>query len=267
MKPLLRAPIVAILIFQVAALFARAYLEIRLIEGGNSRPIAHDLSYLLVPPILIAVMYPILRQHWQYLLSLLRRQDLTPRLIVLSVLLGITLKMTYWGGLISLVSFGAIRNSDPDAVVGPEISFGCPEPMVLGLSMLVAAFLIPIVEEVINRGLILNSLSHRGKIRAVLVSSVLFAIMHAPQAMLLAFFAGIFLAVQIFNYRTLWATMITHATYNAMTILDTECMSTQWNPITTTTSMIGTGMLASALAIVGLLFSSFLVQTYKHRDA
>jgi membrane protease YdiL (CAAX protease family) len=175
--------------------------------------------------------------------------------------------MTYWGGLISLVSFGAIRNSDPDAIVGPEISFGCPEPMLLGLSILVVAFLIPIVEEVINRGLILNSLLYRGKIRAVLVSSILFAIMHAPQAMVLAFFAGIFLAVQMFNYRTLWATMITHATYNAMTVLDSECMSTQWNPTTTTPSTIATGLLASALAIVGLLFSIFLVQTYKHRDA
>ena len=267
MKPLLRAPIVAIMIFQVAALLARAYLEIRLIEGGQTKPFAQDLSYLLVPPILIALMYPILRKHWQYLLSLLRLQNLTPRLVVLSVLLGFTLKMTYWGGLISLVSFGLIRNSDPDAVVGPEISFGCPEPMVLGLSILVVALLIPIVEEVINRGLILNSLWHRGKIRAVLVSSALFAIMHAPQAMVLAFFAGIFLAVQMFNYRTLWATMITHATYNAMTILDWECMSTQWNPTTTTTSMIGTGLLASALAILGLLFSIFLVQTYKRRDA
>jgi membrane protease YdiL (CAAX protease family) len=267
MKPLLRAPIVAILIFQVAALFARAYVEIRLIEGGNSRPFAHDLSYLLVPPILIALMYPILQQRWQYLLSLLRRQDLTLRLLVMSVLLGISLKLTYWGGLISLVSFGAIRNSDPDAVVGPDISFGCPEPMVLGLSFLVATILTPIVEEVINRGLILNSLVHRGKIRAVLVSSLLFAIMHAPQAMALAFFVGIFLAVQMFNYRTFWATMITHATYNAMTVLDWECMSTQWNPITTTPSMVGTGFVASALAIVGLLFSIFLVQRNKHRDA
>ena len=257
----------AILIFQVAALFARAYVEIRLIEGGNSRPFAHDLSYLLVPPILLALMYPILRQHWQFLLSLLRRQDLTLRLVVLSVLLGITLKMTYWSGLISLVSFGAIRNSDPNAVVGPEMAFGCPEPMVLSLSILVVAFLTPIVEEVINRGLILNSLVHRGKIRALLVSSLLFAIMHAPQAMALAFFAGIFFALQMFNYKTLWATMITHATYNVLTVMHWEFMSTQWNPVTTTPSMVGTGLLASALAIVGLLFSIFFVRRNKHRDA
>ena len=267
MKPLLRAPIVAIMVFQVAALLTRAYLEIRLIEGGQTKPFAQDLSYLLVPPILIVLMYPILRKHWQYLLSLLQRQDLTLRLVILSVLLGITLKMTYWGGLISLVSFGAIRNSDPDAVVGPEISFGCPEPMVLALSILVVAFLIPIVEEFINRGLILNSLLHRGKIRAVLASSVLFAILHLPQAMVLAFIVGIFLAVQMFNYRTLWATMITHATYNAITIVDWECVSIQWNPTATTASMIETGLLASALAIDGLLLSIFLVQTYKHQDA
>ena len=105
-QAILRAPIVTIMLFQVAALFARAYLETRLIAGGELTPIAKDLSYLVVPPILIILMYPILRQHGPFLLSLLRRQDLTFRLITISVLLGFTLRMTYWGGLISLVSFG-----------------------------------------------------------------------------------------------------------------------------------------------------------------
>ena len=54
--PNLRAPIVAIMIFQVAALFARAFLAIRLIESGEPNPFAQDLSYLLGPPILIILM-------------------------------------------------------------------------------------------------------------------------------------------------------------------------------------------------------------------
>ena len=265
--PVLNAPIVAIVIFQMAAFFTRAFLESRLIASGEPEPFAQDLSYLVVPPILTILMYPILRQHGRYLRSLLRRQDLTIRLIVLSVLLGITLKMIYWGGLISLISFGVIRNSDLNAVAGPAISFGCPEPSVLALSFLVVSLLIPLIEEIINRGLILQSLLHRGKILAVVLSSALFAIMHDPQAIVLSFLVGLFLAVQMINYRTLWASLITHATYNAVAVLDWECISAQWNPIETTPAMIGTGLMATALAVVGASFGIFLVLRKDHRDA
>jgi membrane protease YdiL (CAAX protease family) len=159
------------MIIQVAALFARAFLEIRLIENGESKPFAQDLSYLVVPPILIILMYPILRQHWPYLRLLLRWQDLTFRLIILSILLGFSLRMSFWGGLISFVSFGILRNPDADAIVGPVISFGCPDPGVLALSFLAVSFLIPVTEEIVSRGLILQSLLPRGKILAVALTS------------------------------------------------------------------------------------------------
>jgi len=266
-EPILRAPIVAIMIIQVAALFARAFLETRLIESGEAKPFAQDLSYLVVPPILIILMYPILRQHGRFLRSLLHRQDLTIRLIVMSILLGITLRMTYWGGIISFVSFGVLRSSDPNAVVGPAISFGCPDPNVLALSFFVVSFLIPVVEESINRGLILQSLVHRGKFLAIVLSSVLFAIMHDPQAILLAFVIGLFLAVQMINHKTLWAPLITHATYNGVAVLDWECVRGQWNPLETTPAMIATGAIATALAVVGISFSIFLVLQMRHRGA
>lgn len=265
MKPLLRAPIVAIMIFQVAALLARAYLEIRLIDSGL--PNARDLSYLVVPPLLIVLMYPILRQHGQILLSLLRRQDLVLRLIVLSVTLGITLRIAYWGGLISLVSFGVLQNDDPDAVLGPVIRFGCSEENILALSFLVGVILTPLVEETINRGLILQSLIHRGKILAIASSSFLFAIAHNPQAMLLAFLVGLFLAAQMINCKTLWAPIITHATYNAVSIFDWKCMSTQWNPHVPTPAMTAVGLLAATLTAVGIALSIFLVRKSGHRGS
>ena len=258
--PILRAPIVAIVIFQIAALFTRTFLESRLIASGEPKPFAQDLSYLVVPPILIVLMYPILRQHGPYLRSLLRRQDLALRLVVLSVLLGITLRMTYWGGLISLISFGVIRNSYLNAVVGSAISFGCPEPGILALSLLVVSLLVPLIEETINRGLILQSLMRRGRFFAVVWSSVLFAIMHDPQAIVVSFLAGLFLAVQMIHYKTLWAPLVTHATYNAVVVLDWECISVHWNPIETTPAMIGTGLIAMALAAVGISLSLYLAR-------
>ena len=255
------------MIFQVAALFVRAFLEIRLIDSGEPPPFAHDLSYLVVPPILIILMYPILRQHGSYLRALLRRQDLTVRLIAVSVLLGFTLRMSFWGGLISFVSFGVLRNTDPNAVVGPVISFGCPDPGILALSFVVVSFLIPVTEEIIHRGLILQSLLHRGKILAIVLSSALFAIAHDPQAITVAFLGGLFLGVQMINSRALWGPLITHATYNALAVLDWECMSTQWNPVDTTSAMVGTGLVATALAAVAISFSIFLVLQKAHRGA
>ena len=175
--------------------------------------------------------------------------------------------MTYWGGLISFVSFGVLRNSNPDAVIGPAISFGCPDPGVLALSFFVVSFLVPVTEEIVHRGLILQSLMHRGRFFAVVLSSVLFAIMHDPQAIVLSFLVALFLAVQMIKCKTLWASLITHSTYNAVVVLDWECVSTQWNPVVTTPAMIGTGLIATALAAVGLFFSIFLVVTFGHRDA
>lgn len=255
---IVRAPIVAIMIIQVAALFARAFLETRLIDSGEPKPYAQDLSYLVVPPILIVLMWPILRQHGQFLLSLLRRQQLTLRLILISVALGITLRMTYWGGLISLISFGVLQNSAPRTLQGPVISFGCPDPAVLALSFVVAALLIPITEEIINRGLILQSLLHRGKILALALSSVLFTVVHDPQSIAFVFLVGLLLGAQMINCKTLWAPIITHATYNALTVLDWECVSAQWNPTETTTSMVATGLIAAVSTLAAVSASIFL---------
>jgi membrane protease YdiL (CAAX protease family) len=259
LRPDLRVPIVAIVIIEVAAQIARAFLEVRLLDSGEPKPFAQDLSYLVVPPIMIVLMFPILRQHGAFLLSLLRRQDLTVRLIMMSVLLGLTLRITYWGGLISLVSFGVLRNADPNAVIGPEFWFDCPEPATLALSFLVISFLTPIIEEVTNRGLILPALLHRGRFPAVVISSVLFALTHDSQAITLIFVMGLFLGLQIIKMGTLWAPMITHATYNAMTILDWECLQGKWNPIEATPAITYTGLIALSLAIASFSLSIYLV--------
>jgi len=265
--PSVRAPILAIMIFQLAALFARAFLEIRLIDRGEPQPFAQDLSYLVVPPILIILMYPILRRHGSYLCSLLRRQDLTIRLIAASVLLGFILRMSFWGGLISFASFGILRNADPSANIGPRITIGCPDADVLALSFLVMSFLVPMIEEIINRGLIFQSLLRRGRLFALILSSILFALMHDPQAVAVAFLMGVFLGTQMINCKTLWGPLITHATYNAVAILGWECVRVQWNPIESTPAVMGTGSIAAALAVVGIASSIILVKRNGHRGA
>lgn len=263
----IRAPIVAIMIFQLAALFARAYLQTWLVESGESRPFAHGLSYLVVPLMLAVLLYPVLRDSAVFLLSLLRHQDLTLRLIAISVLLGITLRLSFWGGVISLVSFGILRSPDPTAVVGPDVFFACPGPGVLAMTLLTMSVLVPITEEVINRGLILQSLLHQGKTMAIILTSALFAIVHDPHSIIIAFIGGLFLAVHMINCATLWAPLITHATYNTLAVLDWVCLSIQWNPVHTTPAIMEMGLIATALAVVGMSFSVVLVLHKGHRGA
>ncbi|MFQ6006094.1 MAG: lysostaphin resistance A-like protein [Woeseia sp.] len=129
----------------------------------------------------------------------------------------------------------------------------------LAVSFLVMSLLIPATEETINRGLIMHTLIARGRIPALILSSALFAIVHNPQAILIAFLGGLFLGMQVVNCRTLWAPLITHATYNAVAVIDSECISVQWNPVEMTNSIIGTGLIASALAVVGMALSILLV--------
>lgn len=81
-RPVFGVSVIAIMIFQVAALFARSMLELSLMDDGYSRAIAEDLSYLVVPPILLVLMFPYLKRCKDPLLSLFRRADLTLRLVV-----------------------------------------------------------------------------------------------------------------------------------------------------------------------------------------
>ena len=61
-RPVFQVSIVAIMLFQVAALFTRSRLELSLVAGGVQEAVAKDLSYLVVPPILLVLMFPYLKR-------------------------------------------------------------------------------------------------------------------------------------------------------------------------------------------------------------
>src|SRR3546814_17945170 len=92
------------------------------------------------------------------------------------------------------------------------------------------AFLIPIMEEVIHRGFILHALLPRGLSISILLSALLFALLHPPVSYVFAFLTGVLLAVQTLNYGTLWAAVISHAGYNAAAVFDWECFQIVWSP-------------------------------------
>lgn len=268
-RPVFQVSVVAIVLFQVCALFARSMLELSLIEDGKSEDLAKDLSYLVVPPILLVLMFPYLKRCKTELLRLFRLSALTWRLVLLSMLLGLTLRLVYWSVLTVLIRFQIVVNDDPSAVVGPLLGFDCPSPPALMLSLGMTAILIPIIEETVSRGFVLHALLPKGVAFSIGVSAVLFASMHPPSTYFAAFLIGVLLAIQTLNSGNLWGAIVAHAAYNAAAVLDWKCFRIVWNPQVHDPQLAKLTIVAVPVAVLGVWLAIFIVtrRTAGARDA
>lgn len=88
-------------------------------------------------------------------------------------------------------------------------------------SLLVVCLIAPVVEEMLFRGLILRSfLVNYSVNRAIVLSSLLFALFHMNLYQLpVAFIAGCLFAWLYVRTRSLWASILAHALYNACAML------------------------------------------------
>jgi membrane protease YdiL (CAAX protease family) len=256
----IRAPILGILIIELAALIARACIEVKLIADGYDATFSADLSYLVVPPILGILLFPILRDHKSFLRSLLRREHLTLKLVLSAIGIGLSLRIAWWCQLAFQISTGITTNPDSDAIFGPTFTLGCPPPIVILLGILVMAVLVPVIEEVINRGLVQSTLASRGKIFAILITAVIFAAYHSPGSYYVAFLIGLVLGVQFWNSRTLWFSLITHSTYNGLVQLDWRCTTGKWNPIAAELPLTSIAIVSAAGLILCLISVAFLIR-------
>ena len=83
----------------------------------------------------------------------------------------------------------------------------------------VLALLPAICEELLFRGILCTELDRRGALRAVLVGSLLFALIHFDLANLpVYFYAGVLLTLVLYVTDSLIATMIIHALYNLVSL-------------------------------------------------
>ncbi|MDZ7769369.1 MAG: CPBP family intramembrane glutamic endopeptidase [Woeseiaceae bacterium] len=180
--PTARKLIAAVMLVQIFLLLLRSWLQLELTAYGISDAVSADLSYLVVFPLMALFFYPILRQFWSHLCSKLKLTNLSVKAIAIGIGVGLALRFTRWGVVIGGVSFGYLVDPNPGASAALVVRFGCPPYAVLILSLFVMAFLIPVVEEVINRGLLLEWLLKYGRVAGLILSSVLFAMMHRPEA-------------------------------------------------------------------------------------
>jgi len=256
--PTLKGPILAIILFEVCAIFIRSFAAMGLEESGLSPLVSNDLSWLLVPVVLGGLMVPILTANWHALKYQFRLGLLTVRLVLISIALGATFRLAYWSWLFSNASFRHLSSPGPEEIAGPVFAFHCPSTLALLLTIVVSVLLTPIVEEIINRGFFLQGLLHRGRWSAIALSSILFGVFHVPHMIGPAIVFGFFVSVQFLNARTLWATTISHATFNAMAILDRTCLQVMWNPAE---MVVSVGSLSLTLLVVSLAITAKLANS------
>lgn len=251
-----RTTVVAMLVATIAALVARAWLQLRLLSEGVAAQTSADLSYLVVPVIMMLLLGPLWRTEGPHLRSLLKLSALNLRLVVSALLAGVLLRLLWWGQLIFGISFGLYESSDPMAIAGPVFSFQCPSPELVGLSLLVMSVLTPLVEEITYRGYLLTALRNRGMPQAVLISALMFAVIHNLTATPFAFLAGVVFGVQYWYSRLLWPSFISHCTVNTLILFDWRCLSGYWNPHSDDIPVLFAG-LSSALVMLGCLVALY----------
>jgi membrane protease YdiL (CAAX protease family) len=258
-----RASVTVIMLFMVAAFFARSWLQIHLTQSGYASALARDLSFFVVLPITAVLMWPIMRENVAAMRHWFRPPAFWCRLIAYSVLFGLLLRITYRAGLTAGVAFGWLYSSDFPTVATAQFWFSCPAPQALALALLVRAVLTPLLEEFIHRGFIFHALLPRGNALAIILSAAFFGVMHNPQTIIIAFLIGLLLALLTLNLRTLWGPIIAHATYNLAAIVDWDCLHASWNPAATTPRLALIGGVALLTTLFGIASLIWLVRSGK----
>lgn len=257
----------AVMAAVTAALFARSWLQMRFLEDGLQRYYAADLSYLVFPPVFLALALPVFYEDRAFLFRQFRPRDLSLSMVSRAFAIGFLIRVLWWASLVAGVAFGLIQNDNPRAVQGPLFSFQCAPAHVTILGFLVMAFLVPIFEELSHRAYVQSALQRHGPFIAIAASAAIFAVFHPPSSWLFTFLAGVIFGVQYWLSGTLWPSLITHATINGLIQIDWRCLHGIWNPPASDLPLWRTGLLATAILLFASISIFILVfNTKKCRD-
>ena len=255
--PSIRISISLIMLFQVSALIIREFARLGMTGAVQEQATAQHVSAVLGFVALGIFMWPLMRGHWMNVRNLFHQPRSWPQLIMYSVAIGLLFRLANWTKMIASIAFGFQHQADSIMAAEPMFWWACPPATSLVLGIFVMAGLTPLVEELIHRGLILCSLFTRHRVAAVLVSAISFSVLHSFNDILLAFAFGIVAAIQMINYRTLWASLFAHMTFNLMITFDWDCLHGIWIPESASPTL---GVIAAGLTIVFLAGALALAQ-------
>lgn len=219
-----------VMLFQASALIIRSFVDVNMVEAGIDAPAARHLSALIGFAVLFIFMWPLMNKAWPAIRQLFRRPETWSRMVLASVMLGFVLWLSQMLVLVAIAPLQWIGDGPYKWPTAPIFEVACSNPANLLLALPVMSMLTPLVEEIINRGLFLGTLLPRGRLIAIMGSALLFTVFHVPGGMASAFIFGIFAAIQMLHYRTLWAVVITHGTGNLFVEIHRNCVDGYWLP-------------------------------------
>lgn len=248
--PSIQISVSLIMLFQVSALIIREFARMEMTGAEQDAATAQHVSALLGFAALGIFMWPLMRGHWMNVRNLFHQPRSWSHLIICSVAIGLLFRLANWTKMIASIAFGFQGQADSIMATEPVFWWACPPASSLVLGIVVMAGLTPLVEELIHRGLILCSLFRSHRVAAVLVSAISFSALHSFNDILLAFAFGIVAAIQMINYRTLWASLLAHMTFNLMITFDWDCLHGIWIPESASPPL---GLFATGLTIAFLV--------------
>lgn len=116
-----------------------------------------------------------------------------------------------------VISYGSVFFGPPQELSGAPNAQNIVQ---LLSEIVIIGFLPAICEEIFYRGYVLRGLERKGRVYALIVSSVLFAVMHANfQQMTYALMLGLLLGFVVLKTNSLYASIAMHATFNIMSVV------------------------------------------------
>ena len=247
-----RTTLLAVLVATIAALVGRSWLQVQLIQDGMQALVASDVSYLVVPPILLLLLFPLWKGEKRFIADQFRVRDLSWRLVLSAIAIGLLVRLAWWCQLIAGVSFGVYSSSDPGAILGPVFSFQCGSAGVVALGFFVMAFLVPVIEEIVHRGYVQTAFRVHGRVTSIVLSALIFMLFHRYGSWPTIFFSGLIMGAQYWLTRSLWESLISHMVINGLIQIDWRCFAGHWNPHADSTPILLPGFLALSVLLLCL---------------
>ena len=229
-------------------------------DVGYETDFAANVAYLIVPLVFLILLFPLWRTEKAYLLAQFRLADLNSNVAIKAVTVGLLVRAAWWSQLIAGVSLGFYSAPETSQIVPFSLNLQCPPALVIGLGLFVMTLVVPVVEEIVHRTYVQGVLRRRGLIISVLISAIAFAVFHRYSSMLFAFLAGCVFGVQYWIAKSLWPSVVSHATINALAQLDWRCLSVQWNPASDSLPLVLPGFIAVACLIASGIAIAILLR-------
>ena len=198
-------------LFLLFALAAREFLRITLIKRGAPATTATDASTFAGIVLLTATLWPLFHRFRLSLSRFFQRPKSIPATMIAGLIGGVLCRLLDW--VLLLTNKGHV-----DQLLSATIDCATPEVE----STAIVALALPLAEEITHRGVLLAGLIPFGTLIAILVTALVFAVLHTT--LLSPFVFGVVSAALALRTGSLWVPLIAHCTFNLLSITEAACL-------------------------------------------